>query len=61
MRLSLVDRINVFALLVFLLVCVFSAAQTEPADVPESQLIRPEALVKLLEAPGQKPLIIHIG
>lgn len=61
MRLSLIDRINVLALLVFLLLCVFSAAQTDPADVPESQLIRPEALVKLLEAPGEKPLIIQVG
>lgn len=61
MRLSLVDRINVLALFVFLLVCVFSDAQTKPADIPPSRLIQPEALAKLLEASGEKPLIIHIG
>jgi thiosulfate/3-mercaptopyruvate sulfurtransferase len=38
-----------------------SAFAFQATTIPQSQLIEPEELVKLLNSKGEKPLLIHVG
>lgn len=61
MRNGLQDSKRIIGAVAIPILIVLSAFAFQASSIPQSQLIEPEDLVKVLNTKGQKPLLIHVG